>query len=62
MSSDTPKDKATRLITDYISGEPGMKRPSSMLSPPEQVQEQKRPMLMKHLDQLIEVSFKTHLP
>ena len=42
MSSDTPKDKATRLITNYIGGETGMKRPSSMLSPPEQVQEQKK--------------------
>ena len=42
MSSDTPKDKATCLITDYISGKTMMKRTSSMLSPLEQGQEQKK--------------------
>ena len=42
MTSDTPKEKTTRLITDYISGETAMKRTSSMLSPPEQGQEQKK--------------------
>ena len=61
MSSDTPKDKATRLITNYIGGETGMKRSSSMLSPPEQVQEQKRPILMNLLGQLIVMNSKTPL-
>ena len=43
MTSETPKDKSTRLITEYIKSDvPAMKRTSSMLSPPEHVQDQKK--------------------
>ena len=43
MTSETPKDKSTRLITEYIKSDvPAMKRTSSMLSPPEYVHDQKK--------------------
>ena len=43
MTSETSKDKSTHLITEYIKSDvPAMKRTSSMLSPPEHVQDQKK--------------------
>ena len=43
MTSETPKDKSTCLITEYIKSDvPAMKRTSSMLSPPEYVHDQKK--------------------
>ena len=43
MTSETSKDKSMHLITEYIKSDvPAMKRTSSMLSPPEHVQDQKK--------------------
>ena len=43
MTSEISKDKSTRLITEYIKSDaPAMRRTSSMLSPPEHVQDQKK--------------------
>ena len=43
MTSETSKDKSMHLITEYIKSDaPAMKRTSSMLSPPEHIQDQKK--------------------
>ena len=43
MTSETPKDKSTCLITEYIKSDaPAMKRTSSILSLPEHVHDQKK--------------------
>ena len=44
-TAETPKDKSTHLITDYINSEANvtLKCPCSTLSPPKTAQDQKKP-------------------